>query len=150
MPDTFRRIDGDDVVRSLPFLTVPEVYAALRGSSLGLTNAEAASRLRVHGPNTLRKTPGRPLLFRLAATFTHLMALLLWAGGAIAFFAGMPQLGVAVWLVNVINGFFSFWQEFKAEKALAALRRMLPVQALVLREGREVLCPAEELVPGDM
>ncbi|MFZ5813637.1 MAG: cation-translocating P-type ATPase [Thermodesulfobacteriota bacterium] len=150
MPDAFRRIGGDDAVRSLPFLTVPEVYAALRGSPLGLTNAEAASRLRVHGPNTLRKTPGRPLLFRLAATFTHLMALLLWAGGAIAFVAGMPQLGVAVWLVNVINGFFSFWQEFKAEKALAALRRMLPVQALVLRGGREVLCPAEELVPGDM
>ena len=77
------------------------------------------------------------------------MAVLLWVGGAVAFVARMPQLGVAVWLVNVINGVFSFWQEYRAEKATAALRRMLPTYARVLRDAEEKRIQAEELVPGD-
>ena len=51
------------------------------------------------------------------------MALLLWVGGLLGFLAQMPQLGIAIWLVNLINGAFSFWQEYKAEQATAALRR---------------------------
>ncbi len=54
------------------------------------------------------------------------MAILLWAAGIIAFVAGMPELGVAVWLVNLINGCFSFWQEHQADKAAEALKKMLP------------------------
>jgi hypothetical protein len=42
------------------------------------------------------------------------MAILLWVGGIVAFIAHMPELAVAVWLVNIINGAFSFWQEFRA------------------------------------
>ncbi len=64
------------------------------------------------------------------------MAILLWIGGAVAFLAGMPQLGVAVWLVNVINGVFSFWQEHRAGKATDALRNMLPSYARVIRDGK--------------
>lgn len=45
------------------------------------------------------------------------MAILLWIGGTVAFFAGMPQLGFAVWLVNIINGVFSFWQENRASQS---------------------------------
>jgi magnesium-transporting ATPase (P-type) len=66
----------------------------------------------------------------------------------VAFFAGMPVLGVAIWMVNVINGAFSFWQEFKAEKATEALRRLLPSYVRVLRDGMEQRILAEELVPG--
>ena len=47
------------------------------------------------------------------------MALLLWVGGLLGFLAQMPQLGMAIWLVNLINGAFSFWQEYKAEQATA-------------------------------
>lgn len=78
------------------------------------------------------------------------MALLLWAGGFIAFFAGMPELGYAVWMVNIINGLFSFWQEFKAEKATEALRTLLPTYAHVLHDGEEIRIHAAELVPGDL
>ncbi|MDD1670984.1 MAG: cation-transporting P-type ATPase, partial [Methanomicrobiales archaeon] len=62
----------------------------------------------------------------------------------------MPQLGIAIWMVNVINGFFSFWQEYQAEKATEALRRLLPHFVRVLRDGEEVRILADELVPGDL
>jgi magnesium-transporting ATPase (P-type) len=132
--------------------TVPlsQVYEQLSSRAKGLTQPEAAERLRSVGPNTIHRIKGKPLLLRFIADFTHLMALLLWVGGAIAFVAGMPQLGYAVWLVNIINGLFSFWQEFKAEKATEALQTLLPVYAHVLREGEEVQIRAAELVPGDV
>ena len=53
-------------------------------------------------------------------------------------------------MVVIINGMFSFWQEYKAEKATEALRRMLPTYAHVLRDGQECRVPAETLVPGDL
>lgn len=127
-----------------------DVYRLLDSQRRGLTQAEAAARLRRYGPNTLREEKGKPLLFKLLSNFTHLMAILLWVGGAVAFVAQLPQLGWAVWAVNVINGVFSFWQDFKAEKATAALRRLLPTYARVLRDGLEQHVPAEELVPGDV
>jgi magnesium-transporting ATPase (P-type) len=78
------------------------------------------------------------------------MAILLWVGGGLAFVGGMPQLGWAIWTVVIINAVFSFWQEFRAERAMEALRKLLPVQARVLRDGEELRLPAAELVPGDI
>jgi magnesium-transporting ATPase (P-type) len=78
------------------------------------------------------------------------MAILLWVGGAVAFLADLPQLGVAIWVVNVVNGIFSFWQEFKAEKATEALLRLLPSTATVLREAVLEQVDATALVPGDV
>jgi magnesium-transporting ATPase (P-type) len=127
-----------------------DVYAAFDSSPDGLTDAEARRRLTQHGPNTLRTLPGPPLWRRLLANLTHLMALLLWAGGALAFVGGMPQLGWAIWTVVVVNAAFSFWQEYKAGKATEALRRLLPVSARLVRGGRELKVPAAELVPGDL
>ena len=97
--------------------TIPEVYSSLQTSSSGLTPAEAEARLGVFGKNALREVKGTPLIYKFLANFVHLMALLLWAGGILAFVAQMPQLGVAVWAVILINAVFSFWQEFKAETA---------------------------------
>jgi magnesium-transporting ATPase (P-type) len=150
MTDPFLKIEAEFLSRDIPEMDATGVFAALMSSPQGLTHSEAALRLLRHGPNTLQAPAETSIILKFAANFTHLMALLLWCGGALAFMARMPQLGVAVWLVNGINGVFSFWQEYKAEKALAALRQMLPVHALVLREGREILRPAQELVPGDI
>jgi Ca2+-transporting ATPase len=131
-------------------LSVEQVFAALGSDPQGLSPAEAQNRLTRYGPNVLREPPRTPLIRILLANFTHLMALLLWIGGGIAFAAQMPTLGIAIWLVNVINGLFSFWQEYKAEQATAALRRMLPSYARVRRAGEEVRILAERLVPGDV
>jgi len=136
----------------------PEIHAVPPGAACtllssrpeGLTREEASERLRRSGPNVLRKPPGRPLYRKLLSQFTHLMAVLLWVGGLVAFLAGMPQIGIAVLAVNLINGAFGFWQEHKAEKAAEALRRILPRRARVRRDGGEAHIPAEELVPGDV
>ncbi len=131
-------------------LPVAEIYVALATQPGGLTQNEAAARLQRYGRNTISEVTRQSLLLKFLANFTHLMALLLWVGGLIGFIAQMPQLGIAIWTVNLINGVFSFWQEYKAEKATEALRRLLPTYARVRRDGEEQRILAEELVPGDV
>lgn len=131
-------------------LAASEVYTSLATSPLGLSDAEATQRLRRDGPNVIQEIRRTPLLVKLLANFTHLMAILLWVGGLVALVAKLPQLALAIWLVNVINGAFSFWQEYKAEKAIEALRRLLPNYARLLRNGEERRVLAEELVLGDV
>ena len=135
---------------SIGQLPIARVHAALESRPDGLTAAEAQERQSRFGPNALAHVAGRPLLLRLASNFTHVMALLLWVAGLVGFVAGMPELGLAIWMVNVINGVFSFWQEYRAEKAIEALTRLLPVQARVVRDGIEQRIDAEAIVPGDV
>jgi potassium/sodium efflux P-type ATPase len=139
-----------DLAATIHSLPIPEVYSALQSDPDGLSLVEARNRLQRFGPNLIREIKGKPLWVKFLANFTHLMAILLWAGGVAAFVAQMPQLGVAIWAVIVINGAFSFWQEFRAEKATQALREMLPSYVRVSRDGEEQRILAEELVPGDV
>ena len=135
------------VICSLPQTTV---YTAVSSRPAGLSEDEVRERLLAYGENRLARVKGVSLTRKFLANFVHVMAILLWAGGIMAFVAGMPQLGIAIWLVVIINGVFSFWQEFKAERAAEALRSMLPTYARVLRGGQECRIAAEELVPGDV
>jgi magnesium-transporting ATPase (P-type) len=75
---------------------------------------------------------------------------MLWAAAALAFIAGMPQLGWAIAAVVVINGLFAFVQEARAERASAKLRELLPSNVQVRRGGRTTVVGAVELVPGDI
>lgn len=107
-------------------LSIDAVYGELKTCSDGLSTQEAQERIKQYGKNAIREVKGKPLIVKFLANFTHLMALLLWIGGIVAIIAKMPQLAIAVWMVNIINGAFSFWQEFRAEKATEALKRLLP------------------------
>jgi potassium/sodium efflux P-type ATPase len=131
-------------------LSTDEVYESLKTCADGLSQEVAEERLVQFGKNEIREFKGKPLIVRFLANFTHLMAIMLWVGGIAALIARMPQLAIAVWMVNVINGAFSFWQEFRAEKATAALRKLIPTYARVLRLGVEQKILAEELAPGDI
>jgi potassium/sodium efflux P-type ATPase len=130
--------------------TPEELYADLQSQPDGLTQEESQQRLAVFGPNLLKEAKGTPLIVKFLANFTHLMAIMLWVAGVGAFLAQMPQLGIAVWAVNIINGVFSFFQEFRAEKATEALKKILPQTTRVMRDGEETRILAEELVPGDV
>ena len=136
---------------------IAKLYAHLHSSAQGLSQVEATRRLAAQGTNRLEKIAGSSLFVRLLKEFTHFFALILWLAAGLAFFAehrdpgqGMSMLGYAVLGVILVNGLFSFWQEFRAEKALAALRNLLPQHATVLRDGKAVQVLAEELVVGDV
>ena len=138
-------------------LTVEQALTSLNSSAGGLSASEAARRLAEFGPNHLEEVEREHLLLRLAREFTHFFAIILWIGAALAFFAehfdpgqGMARLGVAIIGVIIINGVFSFWQEYKAERAVAALRHLLPQKATALRAGEIVEILASDLVPGDL
>ena len=126
------------------------MYDALETCPEGLPTSRIPALLAAHGRNALQKVRPIPWFIKLLSQFTHLMAIMLWIGGVAAIIGGMPQLAVAIWAVVMINGVFSFWQEFRADKASEALQNMMPIQARVLRDGVEQRVPAEELVPGDI
>ncbi len=139
--------EGAAAIAAMP---ASAVYGALASRPAGLSGDEVRERLERCGLNAIRTIRGRSLPARFLANFAHLMAVLLWIAGGVALVARMPQLAVSIWLVNVINGLFSFWQEFKAEKATEAMRRLLPTYARLMRDGAAQRVPAEELVPGDV
>jgi Ca2+-transporting ATPase len=131
---------------SLPVEAVP---AALQSTPQGLSQLEAQRRLERFGANRLPSLRRRPLVLRFIDQLVHFMALLLWVAGGLAFAAGTPQLGWAIWAVVLINGVFSFWQDYQAERTLAALKRSLPRQVRLFRDGVPTQISAELLVPGD-
>jgi len=116
----------------------------------GLSGAEARDLLERFGRNVLAEPPKPSHLRRFGAQLVHLFALLLWLGAVLAFVGGLPQLSAAIVAVILVNAVFAFAQEYRAERASEALRRVLPQTALVRRDGEEREIPAEELVPGDV
>ncbi|GLB28394.1 haloacid dehalogenase [Lacrimispora amygdalina] len=137
----------EETIAKLP---ADKVYAALGSNVGGLSRSQAEERQKKLGKNLIEEKKKKSIILIFLGNFVHLMAILLWIGGAVAFLAGMPQLGIAVWLVNVINGVFSFWQEHRAGKATDALRNMLPSYARVIRDGEEQKILAEDLIIGDI
>ena len=127
-----------------------EVFRALETAPDGLTSEEAQSRLSLYGPNLLREPPSAPLWRKFIGHIAHLMAALLWVAGGLAIVGGRPVLGLVIWSVVLVNAGFSFWQEYRAERAVAALKQVLPAYARVMRGGQEVRIPARDVVPGDL
>jgi len=138
-------------------LSAEQSLASLKTTAAGLATAEAARRLVEFGPNHVEEVAHEHLLLSFAREFTHFFAIILWIGAALAFLAdyfdpgqGMGRLGVAIVGVIIVNGIFSFWQEYKAEQAVEALRQLLPQKVQAMRGGEIVELLASELVPGDI
>ena len=116
----------------------------------GLSEAAAAARLLRDGPNVLPVRRARPLWREAVGQLTHFFALMLWIAGLLAFIAGLPQLGVAIFVVVLANGAFAFAQEHRAQRAAEHLRDLLPRRATVIRDERRYEIDAAELVVGDL
>ena len=141
---------GREALARTTLLPVDEVLAELGSGQDGLTNDEAQVRLHRVGPNAIPGARGPGLVRQLLAQMVHLFALMLWVAAGLAFVGGMPQLGWAIMAVVVINGVFSFAQEYRAERATRALSALLPEMATLIRDGRRSSILAAELVPGDV
>ena len=129
---------------------VSEVFTNLQSSSDGLSSEEAARRLQKYGSNEIIKSQEESEWKAFFKNFISMMAILLWISGAIAMLSGTVELGIAIWLVNIINGLFSFWQERAAKRATDALNNMLPTYVQVIRDGKKVQIDSKTLVPGDV
>jgi Ca2+-transporting ATPase len=129
-----------------------EAAAARLDSDLdrGLTTDAAATRLGQAGPNALREAGRRHPLMMLASQFTDFMILVLIAAAVIAGIIGEPQDSIAIVVIVLLNGILGFVQEYRAERAMAALKQMASPQARVVRGGQPGLIDAADLVPGDL
>ena len=140
-------IDEQARIWTIPTSTVLESSGS---STDGLSEDDAAARLAKFGPNEIEEVKKASLILKFLANFYHLMAILLWVAAVFSFIGDQPQLGWAIIGVIVINALFSFFQEFKAEKATEALKKLIPLKAKVIREGRRMEIAAADLVPGDL
>lgn len=127
-----------------------DVFNNLHSSKNGLSDEEAAKRLKKYGLNTIKKAATESEWRTFFKNFTSMMAILLWISGLIAIVSGTIELGIAIWLVNIINGLFSFWQEKAAKRATDALNKMLPTYVEVIRSGKKKQVDSKNLVPGDV
>ena len=138
-------------------LPLNATFTALRSTPAGLSCDDARARHVEFGPNRIERLARVSRPKRFAAQFSHFFAALLWVAAALAFVAdrqmpgqGMATLAAAIVGVIVVNGVFSFWQEYRAEETMAALQRLLPRQVRAQRDGTVVVTSAEDLVPGDV
>ena len=134
-----------------------EALASLNSRHDGLSQAEAQHRLNEYGANQVEKVRRESLILSFIKEFVHFFALILWLAAGLAFFAesrqpggGMAMLGYAILGVIVINGLFSFWQQYRAEQAISALQKLLPHYVKVIRDGELGQMLVAHLVPGDI
>ncbi|WP_084519350.1 cation-translocating P-type ATPase [Nocardia mexicana] len=116
----------------------------------GLTATEVALRRERDGRNALPGPPHPNPALLLLAQLTHFFAVLLWVAAGLALAGGMPTLAIAIAVVVILNGVFSFAQEYRADRATQRLRDLLPMRARVRRDGRTTVVDSADLVVDDV
>ncbi len=138
----------------MPFFHSVSAEEALKklqsDSRIGLTGGEAAARLSRYGANALIETRRKSLLSLFLEQFTDFLVIILIAAAVVSGFLGEWLDAGAILAIVVLNAVVGFVQEYKAEQALEALKKMVAPQARVLRDGGEKKISARELVPGDI
>jgi magnesium-transporting ATPase (P-type) len=127
-----------------------QALAAHEVTAAGLNAAEASRRLAAHGPNRLTPPKKRGPLVRFLLQFHNVLIYVLLGAAVVTAVLGEVVDTAVIIGVVVINALIGFIQEGKAEKSLDAIRNMLSLSAMVMRDGRRVEIAAEELVPGDI
>jgi Ca2+-transporting ATPase len=116
----------------------------------GLTSDQAARRLAREGPNELQQGARISPVAILAQQFRSLVIWVLIGAGIVSGALGEYVDGVAILAIVLLNAAIGFLQEFRAERAVAALARLTAPRARVIRDGTSSLIPAREVVPGDV
>ena len=132
-------------------LDVAEVLAELKSDAgAGLTREEAGERLRTYGPNELQASGRVSALSILLGQFKNVLILILIVAIILSAFLGHSIEAIAISVIVLFAILLGFIQEFRAERALEALKRMAAPAASVIRDGKETEIPARDLVPGDI
>lgn len=131
-------------------LSTAEALDALGSRAAGLDSAEATRRLAAHGVNELVERRKRTLAGMFFAQFKDFMIVVLIAAAVLAGMLGEAADTMAIIVIVVLNAVLGFSQEYRAEKAMAALKKMAAPLATVIRDGIPSAIPAADLVPGDI
>jgi Ca2+-transporting ATPase len=116
----------------------------------GLTGDQVRERLETIGPNELQERPRPGFLQLLLAQFNNFLIILLMVAAVVSILLGEYVDAAAILAIVVLNAVLGVVQESRAERAIAALRKMAAPNALVIRDGQQQTIPARELVPGDI
>uniref|UniRef100_UPI00100B2531 cation-translocating P-type ATPase n=1 Tax=Geomonas oryzae TaxID=2364273 RepID=UPI00100B2531 len=127
-----------------------EVLSLLESSPDGLAAAEAARRLVRYGPNELEPPRSVSPWSVLIRQFKNVLILILLVSTLLSAFLGHAMEAAAIAVIVLFAVLLGFIQEYRAERALEALRLMAAPEALLIREGKLTTVPARELVPGDL
>ncbi len=131
-------------------LSVDQTFTQLKATPAGMTSAEAARRLAEYGPNELRAAGRVSPWTVLLGQFKNVLIIILLIATALSALLGHGVEAVVIAVIVLLAVLLGFVQEYRAERAIEALRRMAAPTATVLRDGEEVEIPARELVPGDV
>jgi Ca2+-transporting ATPase len=131
-------------------MTADAVLAHVKTSSQGLSVGEAQHRLAEHGPNVLIEGKRRGPLTMVLGQFRDFMILVLLVAAVISGLIGEAKDTIAIIAIVILNAVIGFIQEYRAERAMEALRAMAAPSATVVRDGNVAAIPASELVPGDV
>src|SRR5215204_2697701 len=131
-------------------LTVEESLTRLKSGSRGLGASEAASRLPEFGPNELQASGRVSPWAILLEQFKNVLIVILLFATALSAFLGHGVEAIAITVIVFFAVILGFIQEFRAERAIEALREMAAPTATVMRDGAELRLPARDLVPGDL
>lgn len=134
-----------------------EIYALLCTSAEGLSTSQLETLKQKFGSNTIPEKAKRAFIFRFGKHLLNLFAVLLWAGSVLAFVGemlepgeGMFYIGLSLLVVVFLNAGFTYYQESKAEQAMASFKTLMPPKATVVRDGQEIVIFAKDLLPGDI
>ncbi|HQJ62344.1 MAG TPA: HAD-IC family P-type ATPase, partial [Methanothrix soehngenii] len=131
-------------------MTTEEVLSKLDSDQKGISSMQAKERLSQHGPNQLESTTKPSPLKIFIGKFKDYMVLVLIFAAIISFIAGETTNAYVILGIVVLVAIIGFVQEYKAEKAMEALREMVAPEADVIRDGQMSTIPAADLVPGDV
>ena len=130
--------------------TPQEALGELNVTSTGLTTQQAQERLTQYGPNELKKEKGKSPLKLLLGQFTDILMIILLIATGLSFVVGEATDAIIILAIVIASATLGFTQEYRSEKAVEALKKMTSPTASVLRDGKEVRIPANQLVPGDI
>jgi P-type Ca2+ transporter type 2C len=130
--------------------TVDEVFKETSSQKKGLSQQDAAQRLDEHGPNELEGKSGKSVWKLILNQFMEVMILILLAAAVVSVLVGEGGDAIVILIIVVLNAIIGFVQEYRAEKAIEALRSMSAPEAVVRRDGTEKKVEAVALVPGDI
>ncbi|MES2286022.1 MAG: calcium-translocating P-type ATPase, PMCA-type [Bacteroidota bacterium] len=131
-------------------IPLSEITQKLKTSPSGIDSATASQRLSEYGENKITEKKKKTVLQKLLYQFTDFMILILIAAAIISGLLGDMTDAVIILAIVIINAAVGFIQEYRAEKAMEALKKMAASNARILRDGKNIEIPATDLVPGDV